>query len=82
MLTLLTLFFSMLAIKTAPKILYKDVTSIIGSPDDYKNNKNANKFPDSYDIRIPTAIRPEILEIPKEDEEIEDLSQPEPEKKS
>ena len=60
----------MLAIKTAPTILYKNVNSIIGSPDDYKNNKNANKFPDSYDIRIPTAIRPEILEIPKEDEEI------------
>ena len=67
----------MLAIKTAPTILYKDLTSAIGSPDEYKTNKASNKFPDSYDIRIPTALR-ETLEIPAGDAEITDLSKPSP----
>lgn len=71
--------FRILVIKSAPTILYRDLKSLIGHPNDYNQNKSSNSFPDSYDIRIPTAPRTEHIEIPKEDSdaEIVDLTQPE-----
>jgi len=64
-----------LAIKSAPKVIYKGLTAVIGQPEDYQHNKSNDNFPDNYNLRIPTAPR---VENPEEsqDAEIKDLSQP------
>jgi ssDNA-binding replication factor A large subunit len=56
-------------------ILYSGLTSVIGKPEEYATNKTNGTFPDSYDIRIPTAPRHETVETSAfEDVEIKDLS--------
>lgn len=63
-------------------ILYSGLTSVIGKPEEYATNKTNGTFPDSYDIRIPTAPRHETVETSAfEDVEIKDLSQPHTEQK-
>lgn len=45
-------------LRSKPKVFGKDLTKEIGAPQDYSKNKEAGRFAESYDLRVPGAPRP------------------------
>ena len=49
-------------LRTKPAVFGKELSKEIGAPQDYTKNKEADRFPDMYDLRVPGASRPEFDE--------------------
>ena len=45
-------------LRSKPTIFGQHLTSEIGAPQDFITNKENGTFPDSYDLRVPGAVRP------------------------
>ena len=58
--------YRVLILRSVPQVFGKEVTSVIGAPQDYVKNEQGGSFPDSYDLRVPGAERPagaETMEV-------------------
>ena len=42
-------------LRSTPEVFGKDINREIGAPQDYSKNKEADSFPDSYDLKLPGA---------------------------